>query len=398
MRTWIGNRDGWGSVLRDRWTVLALVTLCYWSATQALRPVIAFQLDTLGASDALIGAVLGANSAVTFVLALPSGWFADRVGLRRSLTLGFVGMVLAGAGFAVIDGVIAITVVLLAAGSVELGTWVSLQSLASHAGAGERLRRQLALFSFTWGTGLAVGPAIGTWLYEHLGFASVGWMYAGSAVLAVVCASVLPFEEATDDSGAGRTRSPLKMFSAARDLWDQAPIRAVLTSSFVVLFVYGIRNSFYPLYLERAGFSVSRVGLLMTVIGLASLAIRLFLPSMLRRLGASRVLAASMWLPIVGITLTPVLGTPWLLVVAAVVVGAGLGMNPPVTVELMARHTQTATRGIAMGLRLSSNRLAQVVQPILFGVTATALGLPAAFAVGGVLLGAIATASRTGET
>lgn len=380
---------------RDRWSVLALVTLCYWCATQAMRPVVAFELDALGASDVLIGVVLGANSAMTFGLALPSGWFVDRVGFRRSITTGFGGMALAGIGFALTSGILTVALVLLLAGTVELAAWVSLQSLASHAGTGERLRRQLALFSFAWGVGLAAGPAIGAWSYERFGFASVGLLYAVLGAAAIGFAWLLPIDEIAPSRTEDRLTSPRQMFSAARGLWSQASIRAVLLSSFVVLFLYGVRNSFYPLYLERSGMSVSTVGLLMTVIGGASLVVRLALPPVLRRFGASRVLAASMWLPIVAISLTPVLHTMWMLAIAAVVAGVGLGMNPPVTVELMARHTHAATRGLAMGLRISSNRLAQVAQPVLFGVVASAAGLPVAFAVGGALLGSIAASTRT---
>lgn len=76
----------------------------------------------------------------------------------------------------------------------------------------------------------------------------------------------------------------------------------------------------------------------------------------------------------------------WLLLVAAALTGAAYGMNPPVTVELMARHTKPSERGVAMGMRITSNRLAQVTQPLLFGGVASSASVVAAYPTAGVLL------------
>jgi predicted MFS family arabinose efflux permease len=184
------------------------------------------------------------------------------------------------------------------------------------------------------------------------------------------------------------------MRSAVGQMWASAPVRAVLLSSFVVLFVYGVRNSFYPLLLERRGVPVGHIGLLLSTIGVASLAIRLPLPGLLRRVGAEHVLIASMWSAIAAITVTPWLGGMWLYLPVAVLIGVGVGVNPPLTVELMALHTSARERGLAMGLRVSSNRLAQMVQPVLFGGIASVAGLPAAFLAGGAFLSAVAAVAH----
>lgn len=54
----------------------------------------------------------------------------------------------------------------------------------------------------------------------------------------------------------------------------------------------------------------------------------------------------------------------------AVLVGLGLGVNPPVTVELMVTHTDVDQPGLAMGMRLTANRVAQIVQPLQFDALA----------------------------
>jgi MFS family permease len=381
-----GPRAAW----INRWTFLSLSSLCYWTATQSLRPMVALQLADLGSSDALIGMVLGLHSVVTFFIAVPSGRMVDRAGLRRALVAGLAGMAIAGAAFAGSTAVWQLTFVLVAAGIAELAAWVAMQALASHAGTGQVLRRQLALFSFAWGTGLAIGPALGSALYARVGFSWVGVAYGVAAVIGGVGGMLVP---RVGSGGRDPERPAVSMRSAVGQMWACAPVRAVLLSSFVVLFVYGVRNSFYPLLLERRGVPISHIGLLLSTIGVASLIVRLPLPALLRRVGAEPVLIASMWLAIVAITVTPWLRGMWLYLPAAALIGIGVGVNPPLTVELMALHTSARERGLAMGLRVSSNRLAQLVQPVLFGGIASAAGLPAAFLVGGAFLSAVAAAA-----
>ena len=114
------------------------------------------------------------------------------------------------------------------------------------------------------------------------------------------------------------------------------------------------------------------------------------MPALLRRFGAGPVLVSSMWLAVIGIGLTPWLHHVLPLAVAAVAIGVGYGVNPAVTVELPARDTRPDERGLAMGLRVTSNRLAQISQPVVFGALTAALGMAAAFPISGALLAALA--------
>lgn len=382
-------RGSWRSTLTSRWVLLSVASLCYWTATQALKPMVALRLQDLGSSDALIGIVLGAHSLVTFAIALPSGRSIDRYGLRRSLGIGLVGMVVAGVAFTVTEGIWQLTLVLIGAGTAELATWLSMQALASRAGRGESLRRHLALFSFAWGVGLAVGPIVGSALYATHGFASVAVFYCVMSAVGLLAALVVPTVGVECHEGPASS-----MRHAVTTMWGSPAVRAVLLSSFVILFVYGIRNSFYPLLLERRGMPVEQIGLLMSVIGIASLVVRLPLPRLVDRVGPERLLVVSMWVAVVAMTATPWLSTTALLVVAAILVGAGLGVNPPVTVEMMAVHTAAQERALAMGLRVSANRLSQMVQPVMFGVIAGFVGIPLAFAASGVLLAGLTAATR----
>lgn len=378
--------------LRHRWALVSLATLFYWFAAHSLRPLVTLRLDELGASDAQIGLVVAAYPLCSLFLAVPAGRLVDRLGVLRILALALTAMALVGAGYAMATTTAHILVLQAANGVVELFVWLALQALVTHAGTGAFRTRQLSLFSLAWGIGLAAGPVLGSWVFALAGFRPLGWVYAGLSLGAFVALAVprrdIPQPTPQQTAAIAPSREVI------RRLLRQPAVKGVLLSSFVSLYVMSIRNSFYPLFLERSGVEIARIGLLLSAMGVASLAVRVLLPPLQRRFHAGRILLWSMWLPTIAMGLTPWLGAYPLLFVAAVVIGAGGGLNPPVTVELMAMHTRTDERGIAMGLRLTANRLAQVVQPLVFGGLVAVASVASAFPLSGLLLAAVNVAAR----
>jgi MFS family permease len=372
-------------VFTSSWVLVSFATFLYWLAAHALRPLLALRLDELGASEAIVGAVVALFPLASLGLAIPGGRFVDRVGLRRVLFCGLVGMALLGAAFITAASVPLIALLVAAIGVMELAVWISLQALASHGGTGRFLTKQLAVFSLAWGLGIALGPIVGGVLFDVYGFGAVGLLYLVASVVAFATVVFAPRVSGGQTSGS----TPIPLRRGVTEMWASGPVKVTLLSSFVVLFVYGIKASFLPLYLARQGVSASRIGLLLSVIGVASLAVRVVLPWIQARLANGRTLLISMWLALVPMTLMPAVdGYPaWLLL--GVVCGFGLGMNPPITVELMARHTAVEQRGLAMGMRLTANRVSQVVQPLMFGGLIPIVGFAGAFLSSGLLLAGV---------
>lgn len=378
--------ETWGA-LRHRWAFASAATFLYWFAAHELRPLVTLRLDDLGASDAFIGATVAAYPFFSLFLAIPGGRLVDRLGVVRVLVVSLAGMAVVGVAYALATSPLQILLIQIANGVVELGVWLALQALVTHSGSGRFLRAQLALFSLAWGVGIAVGPIVGAAVFDLAGFQVLGWIYAGCALAALVCGVAVPYRGREEAEAGAPGSGPL--LGGVRVILARPAVLAVLASTFVALYIQSLRLSFYPLFLEREGIPVSQIGVLLSVMGVSSLAIRFPLPALLERFGPERVLLWSMWLAVAAVALTPWLDFVWALGLAAIAIGIGYGVNPPVTVELIAKDTEPAERGLAMGIRVTSNRLAQIVQPLVFGAFASALGMAAAFPASGVLLGAL---------
>lgn len=368
----------------NRWSLASLATLLYWLSTQALRPFLVLRLDELGATTGQVALVVSAYGVFALAAAIPAGRLIDRVGVRTVLLASLAIMGAVGPAYPVATTVSQFFVLEAVSGLSTVAVWIGLQTFITNAGSATSapIRPQLALFSFAWGAGLAAGPSVGGVVYDRVGFIVLCISYAATAAVSFAAVALLP----SSGSRVPSSKTPDLLSTQMRSMLTRAPVLSVLLSSFVTIYVASIRTSFYPLYLRDRGVTVSQIGMLLTVLGVSSLIVRAALVPLTRRWRAGPVLVASTALAVIGMG-----GTPWwsslpLLAVAASLVGIGLGLNSPITVELMAAHTAAHERGVAMALRTMANRLALVVQPLAFGGFAAVLGLGSAFLASGALL------------
>jgi MFS family permease len=160
-----------------------------------------------------------------------------------------------------------------------------------------------------------------------------------------------------------------------------------ILSSFVVLFADGARTTFYPVLLRDFGYSATIIGLYMSIRGFVSMTFRFFMGRLVRLAGGTfPALIASLFILAAGIGTTPFCRGAFMLTANAVLVGIGLGMALPLSMATVSEGTNREDRGVAMGIRLTGNRLAQLINPVFFGTIAQGFGLAASFVSGGIML------------
>jgi MFS family permease len=100
---------------------------------------------------------------------------------------------------------------------------------------------------------------------------------------------------------------------------------------------------------------------------------RLFMGWMIHTLGRGKVLMGSMLVAGVAMVALPFLHEPLILVFLMLVLGVGLGLGQPMTIAWVANRASRDQRGTALAVRLTGNRLAQLVVPSLMGALAGGL-------------------------
>ena len=147
-------------------------------------------------------------------------------------------------------------------------------------------------------------------------------------------------------------------------------LRALLISC-VVLAAVDITLVYLPALGADRGLAAGFVGLLLTLRAVASMTSRFFLGRLVGLVGRRRLMIVSVALSAVSMAVVArpaAARRPWPSLV--VLLGLGLGVGQPLTMSWLAEVAPAGLRGRAMSLRLTGNRLGQVLIPSAVGLVA----------------------------
>jgi MFS family permease len=162
----------------------------------------------------------------------------------------------------------------------------------------------------------------------------------------------------------------------------------------VVLSAVDITLVYLPALGAERGLAAGFVGLLLTLRAIASMTTRLFLGRLVERLGRRRLMIAAVALAAVATAVAGLPLPPAALAVVVVLMGLGLGVGQPLTMAWLAMAAPPGLRGRAMSLRLTGNRLGQVVIPSAVGAVAAGVGAAGVLWATAAALAAVVSLSR----
>jgi MFS family permease len=228
-----------------------------------------------------------------------------------------------------------------------------------------------------------IGPFVSGLIIDHLGM-DLPWLIM--AALSAFIGLMLPILISSGRQSQKSFPDPDPPKARIRDLINITTIVGIL-SSFVILFALGSRRIFYPIFLKDLGFSASVIGAMMSLRAFVTLFSRMSAGPAARRFGSRMaVLSVCLFVLTLGIGTTSICRTIALLVINSVVMGLGLGMAMPLSQATVFESAPADQKGIAMGVRMTGNRLAQMTSPLLFGIVSQFYGIPTAFWIAGLIL------------
>lgn len=348
-------------------------------------PLVALYSQELGAAPRAIGIVLGVGFVLPVLAAVSIGDWVDRIGARRMVVVGAIGLAVAPTIPWIEPSLIALAAMQVVMGVAHLGSVVAAQSYVARIG-GPRER------NFGWYTTfVSVGQLAGPFL---LGVALEATGYPGAlATSAVVGVAAVGLAVGLRPMGHPRApTTPAAIGSSRkRDLASSRPLRLALVASGATLFALGVHQTFFPVYLDRQGIGAGSIGVLVGLRALAAILVRPFLGPLGRVVGDRAVLLGfTLALCALGLVLMPLGPSLAVFAAASVVLGVGSGVSQPMTMVVLSDHVDPVRRGAALGARLSVNFLALGVATVTLGAAVPVVGYPVAFVAGALLPGAAA--------
>jgi DHA1 family solute carrier family 18 vesicular amine transporter 1/2 len=160
-----------------------------------LEPVLALHLQRLGVNPARIGLVFGCAAIVLAMLHPVYGRLSDHLGARR-LTLW--GLVVSASLMPLISFITgfasAIPIFILQTAALALVIAPSLAYMGeATSGAGlESFGVAYGVYNVAWGFGLLAGPALGGFLFEHIGFSRLALWWSPATLLLTLLVARVP--------------------------------------------------------------------------------------------------------------------------------------------------------------------------------------------------------------
>jgi MFS transporter, DHA1 family, multidrug resistance protein len=356
------------------------------------QPFLPFYLQDMGVHSVdrvafWVGLISSFQPIAMAVSAPLWGLLADRVGrkpmLVRAMVGGGVALILSGlaqspaqlASFRILEGVLAGTV-------AAATTLVAVSTPREHTGYSLGLL-QTAMF-----TGNFLGPLVGGFIGSTLGYRAA-FLIAGS-LLALNGLIVTTVVKEIFVRPAPHQRKTNPLLDTLRMV-----VRHPVVSTMVMLLVLNnmsvtVTLPVLPLYVQSIVPDLKQAaavtGGILGVTALANAVAAIWVGRSADRIGRRRILIACVILGALSYLPQGLTRYAWQLLVLRIVTGFAMGGISPVTNAIIAEAAAEGTQGGVYGVSASLNAMGRAMGPVIGAFVVTSAGVPAVFAVTGLML------------
>jgi len=172
------------------------------------------------------------------------------------------------------------------------------------------------------------------------------------------------------------------------DLLRSSELRRVFIASGLLSMGWDLYTFVIPIYGSRVGLSASTIGVIMGTFAIATFAVRLVMPLLVRRVKEWHTITAALLITAGTYSLFPFFTSVPLLMALSFLLGIGLGCAQPMVMALLYNTSPPGRQGEAVGVRTTVMNASHTVLPLAFGALGAALGMGPVFWSMAALLGA----------
>jgi MFS family permease len=356
-----------------------------------LRVTTSYRTLELGLPVVWLGVISASFALLPMFCAVALGRFIDRGNDSQSAWIGTALMLLAAVGFWAWSPsgfhLLAFTVVL---GFAHMFCMAAHQMLAVRSAGLPGREVAFGHFMVAASIGQGLGPLVVGWLGGAATVPATGYLFGVGLIAAALSLAVaLTLRPAPRPVGHVSDAPPVAVSTLVR----MPGMFAVITASVVTVTALDLLVIYLPAIGAERQVGASDIGALLGIRAFAALVARAFYSRLLVGLGRRRLTLASLAVAaaaFVGLAL-PSLPAMYL---AVVMIGLGLGIASTTTFSSVVDLAPAQARGTALSLRITGNRVGQVLVPFLASLIAAAIGTAGILLVIGLSLGASGAAIR----
>lgn len=342
-----------------------------------------------------LGLVLSARSFLPLFLSIHGGSLMDRIGTRRVLLFFATVAIVTTPLYAAMPFIPALILLQMLNGLATSMGWIGAQTMIGQIMHGST--RHAGRLSFASRMGAIVGPPVVGAVWDFFGPWPTFAILTLPAMAMWLTARVIPPTLLTSqekDLQCGTRIQPRDLVPRIKDYVDAFRLLSVPTIAFVIVMAairisgIGIKSSFFIVYLKHVGMTGTLIGLLSSVNALTGSFSALATRAATRLVRAPILLFLTVGLSVVLISITPLFTAFLAFLIITGCRGVMMGMSQPLMISIIAKASGSR-QGRAVGLRTTTNRLLQLIVPIVMGGLMQAVGIKWSFFITGAAVGAM---------
>ena len=358
--------------------VLIALGICNHLVLTGARVAVSLDALSLGASAGTVGTLLALFALLPMFFAIPAGRLADRIGVRKPMLVGSIGMFCGALIAAVVPGLPALFVTAVLAGLSFMAFQVAAQYATGEMGPPQTRARNFGWLALGYSTSSIGGPLIAGLMIDHVGYRAA---FAVLALLPVLPIVVLGLDRVKfpGPHPAHGTNASARAF----DLFANPHLRRVFVINGMIAMAWELHTLFVPIYGNSIGLSASQIGLILAAFASATFTVRLSMPLIIRHMPEHRVLTSALYIAALVYVAIPFSRSASTLMLLSFCLGLGLGVGQPMVMSLLHSLAPPGRMGEAAGVRMSLMNSMAVAVPLLFGAVGGSIGLsPVLWSVG----------------
>lgn len=360
--------------------ILFTTGILFWCSFGCLLPILPSYVKEIGGTNQHVGLVMAAYAAGLLIFRPWLGYVADHRSRKLVLLLGTAVAAIVPFGFFLVKSVpliIAVKLIhALGVGAFSTGFNALVVDLSPVAQRGELI----GYMSLTAPLGMAVGPALGGFLEESIGYKSLFIFIGVIAILSFLCVNLAKEykqEQSVQVPAIQGKATPKNQFWHLLFRPSLLPLTIVL---FIIGLNFGVLTVFVPLFIKETVPSLN-VGWFYTSAAMASFTARLLTGRASDHYGRGLFITANL----ISFTGSMVIlarahhSTAFLL--AGILEGAGTGTLIPMMLTLISDRSYPHERGQAFSLCMAGFDLGMAIAGPLFGAITEITGFRGIFVV-----------------
>lgn len=335
----------------------------------------------LGASEFTVGLLMALFALLPMLLSVSAGRLMDRAGPRRPLLVALSFLTVATALPFLLPSIEILFVSTTLVGTSFMYVHIAMNSVFGAHGTPEQRAMNFSWLALGFSISNSVGPLVAGYSIDGLGHAAAFLVLSGFPFIAMILLLFRRTPLPRPEAGAPGKRS------GVLDLLRIGALRNTFIVSLVLAMGWDLYTFLIPLYGARIDLSASTIGAIMSTFALATFAVRLVMPLLVKRIRQWVVITSAMAIAGAAYLMFPFVETVALLMALSFMLGIGLGCAQPIIMSLLYEASPPGRQGEAVGLRTSLLNASHTLIPLGSGALSVAFGMaPVFWLLAGLLL------------